>query len=84
MESNILSLLIFLPLIGAFAMFIAYLLKQGDIIYKYIALLTTFLQLILTGWLYKNFDPNIALPLNNLTDPTKFVVQIPWIESFNI
>ena len=84
MESNILSLLIFLPLIGAVGMFIAYLFKQEDIVYKYIALLTTFLQLILTFWLYKNFDPNISLPINNLTDPTKFVVQLPWIESFNI
>ena len=84
MESNILSILIFLPIIGIVAMFLAYMLKQENVIYKYIALLTTFIQLLLTGWLYRNFDPNLVLPANNSITPTKFVVQLPWIESFNI
>ena len=84
MESNILTILIFLPLLGVLAMFFAYMLKQEDVIYKYIALITTFVQLILTGWLYNNFDPNLVLPINNSVTPTNFVVQLPWIESFNI
>ena len=84
MESNILSILTFLPMLGVLAMFLAYMLKQEDLVYKYIALLTTFVQLLLTGWLFKNFDPNIVLPSNNAITPTKFVVQLPWIESFNI
>ena len=84
MESNILSILVFLPLLGILAMFLAYMLKQENIIYKYIALFTTFIQLVLTGWLYKNFDPNLILPVNNSITPTKFVIQLPWIESFNI
>ena len=84
MESNILSILVFLPLLGILAMFLAYMFKQKNIIYKYIALFTTFIQLLLTGWLYKNFDPNLILPINNSITPTKFVVQLPWIESFNI
>ena len=84
MESNILSILIFLPLLGILAMFLAYIFKQENVIYKYIALFTTFLQLILTGWLYKNFDPNLVLPANNALTPTKFVVQLPWIQNFNI
>ena len=84
MESNILSILTFLPMLGILAMFIAYMLKQEDFVYKYIALFTTFIQLIFTGWLFKNFDPNIVLPSNNAITPTKFVVQLPWIESFNI
>jgi len=84
MESNILSILTFLPMLGVLAMFLAYMLKQEDLVYKYIALLTTFVQLLLTGWLFKNFDPNIVLPSNNAITPTKFVVQLPWIENFNI
>ena len=84
MESNILSIIVFLPLLGILAMFLAYMFKHENIIYKYIALFTTFIQLVLTGWLYKNFDPNLILPVNNSITPTKFVVQIPWIENFNI
>ena len=84
MESNILSILTFLPMLGVLTMFLAYMLKQDDLVYKYIALITTFVQLLLTGWLFKNFDPNIVLPSNNAITPTKFVVQLPWIESFNI
>ena len=66
MESNILSILIFFPLMGVLGMFVAYAFKQNDIVYKYIALFTTFMQLLLTGWLYFNFDPNLILPINNL------------------
>ena len=84
MESNILSVLTFLPLMGILAMFVAYMLKQDDYIYKYIALFTTFIQLVLTGWLYKNFEPNIILPADNAINPTKFVIQVPWIDNFNI
>ena len=35
-------------------------------------------------FLYKIFDPNIPLPANNTLNPTNFVVQLPWIENFNI
>ena len=84
MESNILSILIFLPLIGVLGMFVAYAFKQNDIVYKYIALVTTSMQLFLTGWLYFNFDPNLILPISNLSNPTPFVVQFPWIDNLNI
>ena len=84
MESNILSILIFLPLTGVLGMFVAYAFKQNDIVYKYIALVTTSIQLFLTGWLYFNFDPNLILPISNLSNPTPFVVQFPWIDNFNI
>ena len=80
MESSILSILIFSPLVGVALMFVAYFLKQDDIVFKYIALLTTSLQLILTGWLYLNFDPTVLLTSEN----AKFSVQLPWIDNFNI
>ena len=80
MESNILSILIFSPLVGVLLMFVAYFLKQDDVIFKYIALLTTFIQLLLTGWLYFNFDPSVLLTADNV----KFAVQVPWIDNFNI
>ena len=75
MESNILTILIFLPLVGISAMIIAYFFKPHDIIYKYIALATTFIQLALTGWLYSIFIPE---------DGLQYIVRLPWIDNFNI
>ena len=84
METSILSILIFFPLVGILGMFIAYMLKQDDIIYKYIALFTTSVQLLLTAWLYMNFDPAVQLSADLLAEPVKFAVQVPWIDNFNI
>ena len=84
METNILSILIFFPLLGVLGMFIAYMLKQSDIIFKYIALFTTSIQLLLTVWLYFNFDPAILLSSDLSVNPVKFGVQLPWIDNFNI
>ena len=84
MENNILTILIFFPLVGILGMFIAYMLKQEDIVYKYIALFTTSIQLFLTGWLYLNFDPSILLNADVVQNPVKFAVQVPWIDNFNI
>jgi len=84
METNILSILIFFPLLGILGMFIAYALKQSDIVFKYIALFATSVQLILTVWLYFNFDPSVVLSSDISINPVKFAVQVPWIENFNI
>ena len=84
METNILSILIFFPLLGILGMFIAYMLKQSDIVFKYIALFTTSVQLLLTVWLYFNFDPSILLSSDISINPVKFSVQVPWIDNFNI
>ena len=84
MESNILSILIFFPLLGILGMFIAYMLKQSDIVFKYIALFATSVQLLLTVWLNFNFDPSVALSSDISINPVKFAVQVPWIENFNI
>ena len=61
MESWILSTLIFLPVIGVLVMCIVSMLNldEDKTIYKYIALATTGIQLILSVWLYINFDPSI-------------------------
>ena len=78
MENSILSLLIFLPVLGAIAMLPASkYLKIPDIV-KYIALGTTALQLVLSGWLYMNFDSSLSV----MESP--FTVQVEWIKHFNI
>ncbi len=84
MDNMILSTLIFLPLVGVFFMFIVYFMKLDDAYYKYTALITASVQLLLTIWLYCNFDPSILISADNKLNTTKFVVQLPWIDSFNI
>ena len=59
MESSILTLLIFVPVAGAvlmlpFAMLYG---KENAHYYKWIAAVTTGIQLVLAGILYLNFDP---------------------------
>ena len=78
MEKSILSLLIFLPVLGAIIMLpVSKYVKIPNII-KYIALGTTGLQLLLSGWLYMNFDPSLSV----MNSP--FTVQVEWIKHFNI
>ena len=80
MDSWILSLLIFLPVMGALGMcvvpFSQY--KENKDIYKYIALGATGIQLLLAVILYMKFDPSLTV----LESP--FTVQFDWISSFNI
>tara|TARA_B100000614_G_scaffold87832_1_gene79371 strand:- start:638 stop:2212 length:1575 start_codon:yes stop_codon:yes gene_type:complete len=80
MESWILTLLIFLPVMGVLVMCVISMsnLSQNKDFYKYIALFTTGIQLILSGFLYLNFDPTKSV----LDSP--FTVQLDWISSFNI
>ena len=67
MNSSILSLLIFLPVLGAVAMLIvALLINKGILnsdknIYKYIALGVTGVQLFFAVLLYINFDPSLSV-----------------------
>ena len=80
MDSWILSLLIFLPVMGALGMcvvpFSQY--KENKDVYKYIALGATGLQLLLATILYMKFDPSLTV----IDSP--FTVQFDWISSFNI
>ena len=80
MDSWILSLLIFIPVIGSIAMIIAStsIGKENKNIYKIIALAATGVQLILATILYINFDPSLGI------EESPFTVQIDWISSFNI
>ena len=59
MESSILTFLIFLPVIGAALMlpFAKLYGKDAADYYKWIAAITTGMQLILSWILYQNFDP---------------------------
>ncbi len=74
MENYILTLLIFIPVIGALLM-LPVSKYMGNDKSKWVALITTFIQLLLAFWLYMNFDPENGM---------QFQVQVPWINHFNI
>jgi len=78
MDNYILTLLIFLPVLGAILMLPASKYIKVPNIVKYIALATTGLQILLSGWLYMNFDPTLSV----MESP--FTVQVEWIKHFNI
>ena len=72
---GLLSLLIFLPIIALAAVLV--LPSRFNQSYKYIALLITFIQLGVSGYLYSQYNPNIA-GFNQLSG-YQFVEQLPWI-----
>ena len=80
MESIILTLLIFVPVIGAVIMlpFAKLYGKNNTDIYKKIALIATSIQVLLAALLYSNFDPSLSI----MESP--FTIQIDWIKHFNI
>ena len=80
MDSLILTTLIFLPILGAIIMLPAsrYFGKDRPEIFKYIALVATGFQLLLSIILYMNFDPELSI------SHSPFTVQHDWIKSFNI
>ena len=80
MDSWILSLLIFLPVMGVLVMCGVSVsnLKDDKDTYKFIALVTTGIQLVLAVILYMGFDSSLSV----LESP--FTVQMNWISSFNI
>ena len=77
MEHYILTLLIFIPVVGAILM-VPVSRFFGNSYSKVVALIATGLQLILAAWLYWNFDSSLSIELS------PFTVNIPWIEHFNI
>ena len=80
MESSILSLLIFVPVAGAVLMlpFAKLYGKENVHYYKWIAAITTGIQLALAWILYQNFNPALSIT------ESPFTVQIDWIKHFNI
>ena len=77
MEQSILSLLIFIPVIGALFMLPVSKYLGSDKI-KWTALFATGIQFMLSFWLYMNFDPTLSIELS------PFTVNVPWIRHFNI
>jgi len=79
MDNYILTLLIFIPVLGALIMLPVskYMGKDKS---KWVALITTFTQLLLTVWLYMNFDPNAGVQFTVGTPN----VGLEWISHFNI
>jgi NADH-quinone oxidoreductase subunit M len=74
MENQILTLMVFFPLVGIPFMLIVP--KGKDVLVKYIALTATFVPLLLGIKLFQWFDRTTA--------DFQFVVHAPWIQSFNI
>ena len=72
---GLLSLLIFLPLLAT--ALILLLPKNQFQSYKYIALGFTVVQLVISGWMYANFDAT-ATGINAVSG-YQFVEQLPWI-----
>jgi NADH-quinone oxidoreductase subunit M len=77
MEHYILTLLIFIPVIGALVM-LPVSRFFGNSYSKVVALVATGIQLSLAAWLYWNFDSSLSIELS------PFTLNIPWIEHFNI
>ena len=80
MNESILSLLIFIPVIGALAM-LAYAQfggKENPDGFKWIAVISTGVQFLLSIWLYLNYNPSDTV----LT--SAFTIQKEWIPQFNI
>ena len=77
MEHYILSLLIFVPVFGALIMLPVskYL---GPATSKIVALISTGIQLLLSIWLYCNFDSSISV------QNSPFTINVEWISHFNI
>ncbi len=72
---GLLSLLIFLPLLAVVGILV--LPNRFNASYKYIALIITLVQFILSGYIYSQYNPNIA-GFNQLSG-YQFVEQLPWI-----
>ncbi len=80
LSNNILSLLIWLPIVGGVAVLVAgdggdpRSSRAGGM--RFLSLGVTLLTLLLAGFLYQNFDPS--------TSDMQFVQRIPWIETLSI
>ena len=77
MYNNILTYLIFIPLLGSGLMLLTSVLRKenNDNIYKWIALIATGLQLLLTIFLLLDFDPKAGM---------QFEEKLSWIPKFGI
>jgi NADH-quinone oxidoreductase subunit M len=74
MESSVLSLIIFIPVVGMAA--ILCIPSQAQDLIKKVAFVVTLPPLVLGVWLFQHF--------NRATPDLQFVVKVPWIASYNI
>ncbi len=74
MESSVLSLIIFIPIVGMAA--ILCIPSQAQDLIKKVAFVVTLPPLVLGVWLFQHF--------NRATPDLQFVVKVPWIASYNI
>ena len=77
MEQSILTLLIFLPVLGAILMLPISKYFGSDKI-KWTALVATGIQMLLAVWLYANFDPSLTI------EQSPYTINVEWIKHFNI
>jgi len=74
MESSVLSLIIFIPIVGMAA--ILCIPSQAQDLIKKVAFIVTLPPLVLGVWLFQHF--------NRFTPDLQFIVKVPWIASYNI
>jgi len=74
MESSILTLLIFFPLVGAFMLLLVP--KDRTDLVKLVSLTTAIVTMLLSFWLYGMFETGVS--------GMQFVVDIPWVQSIGI
>lgn len=74
MESQILTLVTFFPFIGVLLLLLVPQERHDTV--KSVALIISFVTMLLSFWLYAMFDP--------IASGMQFEVNIPWIESFGI
>jgi len=74
MPTNVLTWMIFLPVLGAIV--VLCLPRNANTLIKSVAAAFTVPPLLMAVWLFQNFD--------RTTPDMQFVTKIPWIASFNI
>src|SRR5215469_8929114 len=74
MASNVLTWMIFVPLVGALV--VLCLPRYQESLIKGVAAAFTVPPLLLAIWLFQNFD--------RTTSAMQFVTKVPWVRSFNI
>jgi len=74
MEQNILTIITFLPLVGAFVLLFVNRVFTSTV--KTVAFLVSLLNFLFSLYLYFNFDPELSA--------MQFEINLPWIESLGI
>jgi NADH-quinone oxidoreductase subunit M len=80
--NHLLSFMVFLPMLGLLAIFIAHLMGyKKDENLRWLTLVLMGVNLLLAAWLYRNFDPSFLQADGN--DGYQFIERVVWIRSLN-